>query len=93
MSYEGTDYFILKSGELLVLSPWDYFDFPYGVEYYYPHDHTNGSRVEGNPYSFSPNYKVVKWRDEWRTDHYGNKYAQKFAVCYEPIGDGWRKIG
>lgn len=47
-------------------------------------DQTNGY-YEDDPSTYRHPLEVDGWDDEWRTDHYGNKYAVKILKYKIPV--------
>lgn len=86
MSYEGSVYYLCKSGHKLV---YDYYDDPdptncpecgERIAYHCSVDHTNGYE-EDNPYSHTPEFEVI---EEWE------ETVVIVKRLYGPKGDRWR---
>lgn len=78
-------------GKLLIR---DVHDAPVDAEWYCSVDYTNGYD-ENDESTHEPFSSVIGELDDWKEDHYGNKYAVKIFI-YEPdSGEGfnqWRKV-
>lgn len=84
MSYEGIVEHITKDGQYLVTDAWE--EEPEGVEWENRVDLTNGSSDEDYGEK-----EEIGFADQWKEDHYGNKYALRVPL-YKPIGEKWRKV-
>lgn len=95
MSYEGRDFYILKDGSLVVhQESYGMVPPPDNVEWEAHVNDTNGYE-EDDITTHEPKYEEISFREEWKEDHYGNKYAVKIPI-YGPVnGPGcnpWRRI-
>lgn len=92
MSYEGYEEYLCKNGHY---SSCDCYcsvpKCPYcgsKFEFWHPVDQTNGA-VEEDPSTRPALKEEAGFDDEWREDHYGNKYSIPIPR-YAP-GNGWLK--
>jgi hypothetical protein len=102
MSYEGYAEFLCKSGHYWTMSyseesflenrsaPNIYTCPHCGLRPSMYHDvnETNGID-EDDPNTLPAKKKEIGFDDEWRIDHYGNKYAVKI-IKFKPIGKHWK---
>lgn len=93
MSYEGQDWFILENKTLVKKDCYDMV-VPEGAAWYAHINETNGYD-EDDIFTHTPKLKDAGFLDDWKVDHYGNKYAEKILL-YEPDnGEGnnpWKRI-
>ena len=98
MSYEGYEQFICEDGHYTVMGP-HYFDIPAcdcgkRMKWNCSVDITNGFE-EDAPWSKPGIFEEVDWIDQWKVDHYGNRYAEQTCL-YIPINkegeNEWRLL-
>lgn len=97
MSYEGYTEFLCKNGHYYCVD----IHAPAGevcpicgekAAYSSEVDLTNGEN-ENDPYSMPAPRKLIGYSDEWRLDHYGNRYAIKHGLYAPKMGSKrWKSI-
>lgn len=94
MSYEGSTEYLCANGHYLCTSCYE--DAPDGcsvcgaaLSYSHSIDETNGVDPE-DPGTMPGDKECIGQDDQWREDHYHNRYA--FAIPrYKPL-EGWREL-
>lgn len=91
MSYEGYEEFLCANGHYHCTGSWDeeLASCPFckaPIAYSNNVDVTNGED-ESEPWTMPAPKEEIGFDDDWRQDHYGNKYAVK-VIRYDPI-DRW----
>lgn len=93
MSYEGKDYYIMEDQTVMVKDCYD-MKHPEKAVWYAHVNETNGYD-EDDVSTHTPKTKEVGFTDNWKVDHYGNKYAEKI-IQYAPDNDEgnnpWTKL-
>lgn len=93
MSYEGPVEYLCENGHRLATDCWS--DAPTtcrcGGKMAYRHsiDHTNGY-IEDDPSTQPAPVQDDGWDDDWKEDHYGNRYALKMPK-FKPL-EHWQRV-
>jgi hypothetical protein len=95
MSYEGSEEFICSNGHYSVHNCYlglptkcPVCDSTSGHTHFI--DETNGYE-ENDPSTYPAPSESVGFDDDWKVDHYGNRYAVKIHK-YRPVGLEWKTI-
>lgn len=93
MSYEGREEFLCTKGHYFVMDcnaddPTFCVRCKAPIAYTHSIDDTNGTD-ENDPSTMPALKQVIAHEDDWRIDHYGNKYALQIRL-YCPLDGEWQ---
>ncbi len=94
MSYEGYREYLCRTGHFFTVDAYE--DAPTtcpqcgeAIGYTHSVDVTNGP-IEDQPSTLPGPKELIERQDDWRTDHYGNRYAIQIPI-YRPLGTEWSR--
>lgn len=96
MSYEGFDEYICLQGHYWAVDAYFVDDVPKcprckcSPRYFHMVDETNG-RYEDEPGTFPAATEEIGFEDDWRKDHYGNKYSVRIPLVKPAANSAWKQ--
>ena len=96
MAYESEEHLILDNGVHVTYINNGYNEIPkFENAVWYASVFLTNGYDEDDPSTHLPRMKEIGFLDDWKVDHYGNRYAEK-VILWEPInGEGlnnWERI-